>query len=125
MPRVLSAVLLLLATAATARAQALPPACGPSHDGVQIRMSQQLCRCAHDRGGTLTGEAPGWRWSCNIMQTCDMDVPADLGASPQSAGGVGPIYVTPSVTPPASSASQPQPGAMPPGTLMPPPWRRP
>ena len=125
----LAALLSLAATAA--RADALPPACGPAHDGVQICMSQQVCRCAHDAGGTLSGRVAGWRWSCDIMQTCDMDVPADLGP-PQSAGGVGPVYVTPNVTSPTGAGTQsgaiPS-GAMPPGAMpqgaMPPPWRRP
>ena len=107
---------LLSFAAATARADPLPPACGPAHDGAQICMSQQVCRCTHDAGGLLSGRAPGWRWSCDIMQTCDMDVPADLGP-PQSAGGVGPIYVTPDLTQPT--------GAMPQQGAMPPPWRRP
>ena len=120
MRRLPLAALLLLAAAA--RADPLPPACGPAHDGVQICMSQQVCRCAHDAGGVLAGRAPGWRWSCDIMQTCDMDVPADLGPPP-SAGGVGPIYVTPNLTPPTNSGASSGP-ATPPGG-MPPPWRRP
>ncbi len=128
MPALSFGVLPLVACLVSAAAQAdvLPPACGPEHDGVQICMSQQVCRCGHDTGGALTGRGPAWRWSCDIMQTCEMDVPADLGP-PQSAGALGPIYVTPNITPPAGSA--PQSGAMPPGTMPPQgissPWRRP
>ena len=113
---------LLLSLAAPARAEELPPACGPAHDGVQVCMAQQVCTCGHDAGGTLAGRAPGWRWRCHIMQTCDMDAPA---TPPEAGGGggawPGPLYVTPNFSLPGTTAPATPPSTMP----MPPMPRRP
>jgi hypothetical protein len=37
---------------------------------------------------------------CDIMQTCDMDTPATLDATPAAPVWPGPLYVTPKVAPP-------------------------
>ena len=114
MRRSLLAALLLLASVARADA---PPACGPPQDGARACMAQQVCTCGFDPGGELSGQPPGWRWSCHIMQMCDTDAPADLGPPP--AINPGPLYVSPNITPPSSQPAPMQPFP------MPAPWRRP
>lgn len=116
-----SAWLVLLALAAgAARAEDLPPACSAAHDGVQICMSRQVCTCGYDEAGSLIGRTPGWRWSCDIMQTCDSDVPADAGP-PATPPWPGPLYVTPNLGSPGSSSAPqtPQMPQMPLPPLMP------
>ena len=116
-PLALAAVPLALA-AAGARGDGLPPACGPARDGAQMCMTGQVCRCAYDPAGTLTGRTPGWRWRCDILQSCDADTPA----GPDSGAGQawpGPLYVTPNLNLPGG------PGVAPPGAMPPPLPRRP
>jgi hypothetical protein len=84
----------------------LLPACSAAHDGVQTCMTRQVCTCGFDPGGSLTGRSPGWRWQCDIMQTCDLDTPPDA-APPAAPPWPGPLYVTPNLNQPGQS----QPGA--------------
>ena len=101
MPRLPLAVLVCLAAGAV-RADDLPPTCTAAHDGVQICMTHQLCTCGYDTAGELTGRTAGWRWSCDIMQTCDEDRPADM-APPAAPPWPGPLYVTPNVGAPGAA----------------------
>lgn len=87
-PRWIAAAVLLAAAAP-------PPVCSAAHDGVQICMTQQVCVCTHDPGGILSGRAPGWRWSCDILQECDSDSPADAGTGVPPFQG--PVYLTPNM----------------------------
>lgn len=67
--------LLLLAAVPPAAAQ---PACSAATAGARMCMAGEACACAYDRGGQLTAAAPGWRWSCSLLQSCDAPVPATL-----------------------------------------------
>ena len=100
--RVLCAFLTAAAPLYAARAGDLPPACSATHDGVQTCMTRQVCTCGFDQGGSLSGRSPGWRWHCDIMQTCDLDTPADA-APPAAPPWPGPLYVTPNLTQPGQS----------------------
>jgi hypothetical protein len=100
-------LLLALLLPALARADA-PPICGPAQEGMRRCMAQQVCSCGFDRGGKLAGRPPGWRWSCDIMQMCDTDAPADLAPPPPVAPD--PLYLAPGIELPSP---------------QPPPWRRP
>jgi hypothetical protein len=84
----------------------LPPACGPAHDGVRICMARQVCTCAFDAAGALSGRAPGWRWACDIMQGCGDDLPPSLDV-PAPQPWQGPVYVTPDLGPPGTGAVSP------------------
>ena len=68
---------LLIALAFLLMAAAPPADCGPARDGQQMCMTRQVCRCAFDPAGLLTGRSPGWRWRCDILETCDLDQPPD------------------------------------------------
>ena len=77
------AMLVLFSTAS--RAEQLLPRCGPALDG---QVSEGGCMCRHDRGGSLTGHGPGWRWSCDLLRgpgATEPVAPADLsGTNPPS-----------------------------------------
>ncbi len=84
--------------AATLWLAADPPLCTAARDGVQMCMTNQVCTCAHDSAGALTGRSPGWRWSCDILMQCDADAPAS--ADPPQPAWPGPLYVSPGMMPP-------------------------
>lgn len=67
--------LLLLGSVPLAAAET---ACSPASAGARMCMAGEACTCAYDRGGQLTATAPGWRWSCSLLQSCDTPVPATL-----------------------------------------------
>ncbi len=98
------AALLAFAPLAPALPGELPPACAAAHDGMQTCMTRQVCTCGFDPGGSLAGRSPGWRWQCDIMQTCDIDTPADA-APPSAPPWPGPLYVTPNLAQPGQGPS--------------------
>lgn len=98
MPRLSPASWLLALVWPVLAAADLPPSCSRVHDGVQVCMAHQVCTCAFDPAGTLTGRTPGWRWSCDILQTCEEDSPA--GPDVPDAPMPGPLYLTPNLMPP-------------------------
>ena len=87
---------------ASAQAADLPAACTLAHAGAQTCMTQQVCTCAYDDAGALSGRSAGWRWSCDIMQMCDSDAPADL-AAPAAPAWSGPMIIAPNIVPPLPS----------------------
>ena len=54
------------------------PACTPTQAGARICMVGQACTCTYDRGGQLTAQPPGWRWTCSLLETCEPPPPATL-----------------------------------------------
>ncbi len=116
--------LAVLFPVAAARAEPLPPACNPARDGVQLCMNQQICSCAYDRGGLLTGRQPGWHWSCDILQQCEADAPPDLGPPPSIAPGQ--LNIMPNLNLPTNPATPSTTTTTPqPAPQTPPSWRRP
>lgn len=83
---VLAAVIAAASAAAPAGAQTSPgawPRCLPERDGQRLGLGGSVCECRYERGGSMIGKPPGWRWSCDILK---MDESA-LGAP--ADGGVG------------------------------------
>lgn len=83
------AAVALGAFAGPASAQVPPsvwPRCIAERDGQQLGLAGSVCECRHERGGTLTGRRPGWRWSCDIMRMdgSSLGLPADTSAGRQS-----------------------------------------
>ncbi len=62
------------------------PRCIPERDGQQLGQAGSLCECGYERGGTMIGKPPGWRWACDILRSDDsnLDSPADTSFSRQS-----------------------------------------
>jgi hypothetical protein len=68
--------LLVLFLAMPGRAQE-PPRCTPAREGLEICISERLCRCRHEPGGSLTGRPPGIRWDCGILRPNCSVAPAE------------------------------------------------
>lgn len=86
---VLAALALGALAVGSARAQVPPsvwPRCIAERDGQQLGLAGSVCECKYERGGTLTGRPPGWRWSCDIMRMdgSSLGLPADTSAGRQS-----------------------------------------
>ena len=61
----------LLGWVSAASAQVAPsmwPRCIAERDGQQIGQGGSVCECHYERGGSITGKRPGWRWACDIMR---------------------------------------------------------
>ena len=80
------------------------PRCIPERDGQQLGQAGSVCECGYERGGTMTGKPPGWRWACDILRSdgSNLDSPADTSAgrqslppgfvyAPQNGAGIQPI----------------------------------
>ncbi len=65
MTRLAAIVIALCLTAFAAATEPLLPRCSVPLDG---QVTQGGCRCHYDRGGTLTGRTPGWRWDCDLLR---------------------------------------------------------
>ena len=57
--------LALLLFAGPARAQ---PVCDAARLGTVSCQAGRVCECRHERGGSLTGRAEGFRWDCGILR---------------------------------------------------------
>jgi hypothetical protein len=86
-PAALSLVLCL--AGAAAMAQPLLPRCGPGLDG---QVSQGGCTCAFDHGGSMTGRAPGWRWSCDLLRGPGAITPVPSAGDPPQGLPPGFVY---------------------------------
>lgn len=55
------------------------PRCIAERDGQQLGLAGSVCECSYERGGTMIGKPPGWRWVCDIMRSdgSQLQVPAD------------------------------------------------
>ena len=86
MPRAaLAAVIAAACAAVPAGAQTSPgawPRCIQERDGQQLALGGSVCECRYERGGSMIGRPPGWRWSCDILKMDEsvLGVPADGGA---------------------------------------------
>jgi hypothetical protein len=86
--RWLLALLVLGGLATVARAAETPPSCSAAASGQVACLVHKLCVCSYDGGGAMTGEQPGYRWDCGILQ------PACEGGAgtPATTGGYdGPL----------------------------------
>lgn len=57
------------------------PSCNRQTLGQASCISPTLCTCIYDRGGSITGTPPGYRWDCgNLRPTCgeDANAPATM-----------------------------------------------
>ena len=80
-PAVFPAVFALLLLAVPLRLTAAePPACDAGRVGSVTAMAGKRCVCRYERGGTLTGEQPGYRWDCGILRPADRFAPLAPGA---------------------------------------------
>jgi hypothetical protein len=68
-------------------------ACTAAVEGTVSCMSEKLCVCRFDPGGTLTGRPPRHRWDCGIERPSCGTVPADVVSG--GYGGAGPIPIAP------------------------------
>jgi hypothetical protein len=60
------AAFVVLGLVSAARAQA--PACGPETAGQLSDQAGVRCQCVDVAGGSITGEASGYRWDCGILR---------------------------------------------------------
>jgi hypothetical protein len=65
--------LLLLALPASAGEV---PACDPPRAGAVACLAGRLCECRFERGGTISGQPPGYRWNCGILRPNCGEAPA-------------------------------------------------
>ena len=81
--------------AGPAAAQVTPgawPRCVAERDGQQIGQGGSVCECRYNRGGSMVGRPPGWRWSCDILRSdgsgsgAPADLPADRRRAPLGLG---------------------------------------
>lgn len=76
-------------SAQESRAQApasIWPRCIAERAGQQLSQAGSVCECSYDRGGTMIGKPPGWRWTCDVMRSDDssLNLPADRPSTRQS-----------------------------------------
>lgn len=81
---VLAASIAAVSAAVPAGAQMPPgawPRCIPERDGQRLALGGSVCECRHERGGTMIGRPPGWRWSCDILKMDEsvLGIPPDTG----------------------------------------------
>jgi hypothetical protein len=60
------AAMMVLGSVSVARGQA--PACGPETAGQLSDQAGVRCECVAVAGGSITGEASGYRWDCGILR---------------------------------------------------------
>ncbi len=72
----LCCVLLLAAFPARTPAVAGAPSCDATRVGGVAAMAGKRCICRYERGGTMTGRKPGFRWDCGILRPADRFAPA-------------------------------------------------
>lgn len=106
---VLAASIAAVSAALPAGAQVPPgawPRCISERDGQRLALGGSVCECRYERGGTMIGKPPGWRWSCDIMKMDEsvLGIPPDTGRR-----GLPPNFTY--IPPPGAS----QPGASQPG----------
>lgn len=82
---VLAATIAAASAVAPAAAQTSPgawPRCIPERDGQRLGLGGSVCECRYERGGSMIGKPPGWRWSCDILKMDEgaLAAPADGGA---------------------------------------------
>jgi hypothetical protein len=61
-----AATLVLGLFAEEARGQPAPPVCDPETVGQAACFTAKLCLCVFDRGGSVSGLPPSFRWDCGI-----------------------------------------------------------
>jgi len=88
---VLLLAILLAATAAPVPAAAAPPVCDASRVGTVAPMAGKRCACRYERGGSLAGRKPGYRWDCGILRPADRFAP--LAPSQPPPDWLGPVIV--------------------------------
>ena len=59
--------LLLCCAALPAQAQE-PPSCTPGREGLELCITEKLCHCRFEPGGSLSGRPPGLHWDCGILR---------------------------------------------------------
>ena len=94
MTRIAAIAVALCLTGFAAATEPMLPRCSEALDG---QFSEGGCSCSYDRGGILTGHAPGWRWKCDLLRgpgpTAPMvpagqpapDLPPGFSYSPRSS----------------------------------------
>ena len=54
------------------KAEAETPICNQQAAGTVACFERKLCSCGFERGGSMTGLAPGYRWDCGVLRpTCE------------------------------------------------------
>ncbi len=89
--RALVFCLLLLTIPAPWPAAAGQPACEAGRVGSVAAMAGKRCVCLYERGGTLTGRRPGYRWDCGILRPADRFAP--LAPPAPAPDWLGPVIV--------------------------------
>ncbi len=89
--RVLLLTILLTATGTPVPLAAGPPICDASRVGTVTPMAGKRCECRYERGGSLTGRKPGYRWDCGILRPADRFAP--LAPPEPPPDWLGPLIV--------------------------------
>ncbi len=89
--RILSVFILLAFAGSWLPATAGSPVCDAAHAGRVAAMAGKRCECRFERGGRMTGIAPGYRWDCGILRPADRFAP--LAPNPPAPDWLGPVIV--------------------------------
>ena len=67
-------------------ASSIWPRCIAEREGQQLGLAGSVCECSHERGGTMIGKPPGWRWACDIMRSdgSQLEIPAETSNDRES-----------------------------------------